>query len=211
VIALLGLGATGGGVALGMIPQPFAAAPAPTTTPSPTEPAAPSTPAAAPVQETPDPLPTQTTTPSPSATPVAGTLPTDCRALVPASEYDRLFGSTPLQDPAGSEAGTDGEGLTPSFSCIWQDPRADVSGLIVYLGTATPEAITANATTLSKDGYSCSDRDGGRLCQMTTPDATYPVDTTLTFYGRGSTWLVIRQTNFPTTDLLGAVEQQIWG
>jgi hypothetical protein len=66
VIALLGLGATGGGVALGMIPQPFAAAPAPTTTPSPTEPAAPSTPAAAPVQETPDPLPTQTPSPTPT-------------------------------------------------------------------------------------------------------------------------------------------------
>jgi hypothetical protein len=67
VIALLGLGATGGGVALGMIPQPFAAAPAPTTTPSPTEPAAPSTPAAAPVQETPDPVPTATTTPTKGA------------------------------------------------------------------------------------------------------------------------------------------------
>lgn len=207
VIALLGLGATSGGVALGMIPQPFAAVPAPTTTPGPTEPAAPSTPAAAPVRETPDPVPTATITP----TPVAGTLPTDCRALVPESEYDRLFGSTPLQDPAGSEAGTDGEGLTPSFSCIWQDPRADVSGLIVYLGTATTDAITANATTLSQNGYSCSNRDGGRLCQMTTPDETYPVDTTVTFYGRGSTWLVIRQTNFPTTDLLGAIEQQIWG
>jgi hypothetical protein len=207
VIALLGLGATSGGVALGMIPQPFAAAPAPVSTPSPTEPAAPSTPAAAPVQETPDPVQTPTAT----ATASAGTLPTDCRALVPASDYDRLFGTTPLQDPAGTEAGTDGEGLTASFSCIWQDPRADVSGLIVYLGTATTDAITANATSLSQNGYSCSDRDGGRLCQMTTPDATYPVDTTLTFYGRGSTWLVIRQTNFPTTNLLGAIEQQIWG
>jgi hypothetical protein len=62
VIALLGLGATSGGVALGMIPQPFTAAPAPTTTPSPTEPAEPSTPAAAPVEETPDPTPTPSAT-----------------------------------------------------------------------------------------------------------------------------------------------------
>jgi hypothetical protein len=67
VIALLGLGATSGGVALGMIPQPFAAAPAPTSTPSPTEPAAPSTPAAAPVEETPDPTPTASATPTKGA------------------------------------------------------------------------------------------------------------------------------------------------
>jgi hypothetical protein len=73
VIALLGLGATSGGVALGMIPQPFTAAPAPTTTPSPTEPATPSTPAAAPVEETPDPTPTQ----APSATPTKGAFALD--------------------------------------------------------------------------------------------------------------------------------------
>jgi hypothetical protein len=51
-----------------MIPQPFAAAPAPVTTPSPTEPAAPSTPAAAPVEETPDPTPAATPTASATAT-----------------------------------------------------------------------------------------------------------------------------------------------
>jgi len=67
VIALLGLGATSGGVALGMIPQPFAAAPAPVSTPSPTEPAEPSTPAAAPVEETPDPRPSATPTPTKGA------------------------------------------------------------------------------------------------------------------------------------------------
>ncbi|WIB13446.1 hypothetical protein [Curtobacterium sp. MCPF17_052] len=59
VIALLGLGATSGGVALGMIPQPFTAS-APAPAPSPSEPAMPSTPASAPVQETPDPVPTPT-------------------------------------------------------------------------------------------------------------------------------------------------------
>ncbi|PYY33296.1 hypothetical protein DEJ16_13955 [Curtobacterium sp. MCJR17_055] len=65
VIALLGLGATSGAVALGMIPQPFAE-PAPTSTPSPTAPAVPSTPAAAPVQEVPVPVPTPTPTPTPT-------------------------------------------------------------------------------------------------------------------------------------------------
>lgn len=64
VIALLGLGATSSGVALGMIPQPFTAEPAPVSTPSPTGPAAPSTPTGAPVEETPHPTPTALSTPT---------------------------------------------------------------------------------------------------------------------------------------------------
>lgn len=58
VVAVLGIGLASGGVALGMIPQPFAAAPA--STPSPTGPAAPSTPASAPIENTPVVTPTPT-------------------------------------------------------------------------------------------------------------------------------------------------------
>ncbi|WP_181432788.1 hypothetical protein [Curtobacterium sp. MCPF17_001] len=209
VIALLGLGATSGGVALGMIPQPFTAS-APAPAPSPSEPAMPSTPASAPVQETPDPVPTPTPTPTPVAR--AGTLPTDCRALVPASEYDRLFGSTPLQNPAGSEAGSDGDHQpTVDLSCIWRDPRADVSGLSVDLGSDTAETIADYESLLVRTGYTCSDSGAGRLCRMTRADEVYPVDTTFTFYSEGSTWLLIRQTNFPTNGLLPAIQQEVWG
>ncbi|TDN41861.1 hypothetical protein EDF64_11550 [Curtobacterium flaccumfaciens] len=67
VIALLSLGATGGGVALGMIPQPFSGSPAAISTPDPTEPVSPSTPAAAPVENAPVPVPTPTPTKAPFA------------------------------------------------------------------------------------------------------------------------------------------------
>jgi hypothetical protein len=208
VIALLGIGATSGGVALGMIPQPFtASAPAPTTEPS--EPVMPSAPESAPVQETPEPAPTPTATPTPVAR--AGTLPTDCRQLVPASEYDRLFGSTPLADPAGSEAGSDGEGPTVDLSCIWREPQADVSGLSVSLGSDTAEVIADYEALLVRSGYTCADSGAGRLCRLTVADEEYPVDATLTYYSEGSTWLVIRQTNFPTNGLLPAIQQQVWG
>lgn len=70
MIALLGLCATSGGVALGMIPQPFTAS-APAPTPSPSEPVAPSTPESAPVQETPDPVPVPIPTPTSTRGPFA--------------------------------------------------------------------------------------------------------------------------------------------
>jgi hypothetical protein len=208
VIALLGLGATSGGVALGMIPQPFTAS-APAPAPSPTEPAMPSTPATAPVRETPDPVPTPTPTPTPTAR--VGTLPTDCRALVPTSEYDRLFGTTPLTDPAGSEAGSDGDGPAVDLSCIWRDPRADITGLGVDLGSGPAQETVDYETLLVRSGYACSDSGAGRLCRMTMADQDYPVDTTFTYYSEGSTWVLIRQTNFPTNGLLPAIQQQVWG
>jgi hypothetical protein len=207
VIALLGLGATSGGVALGMIPQPFAAAPAPTSTPSPTEPAAPSTPAAAPVQETPDPAPTPSATPSP----VAATIPTDCTGVVPAADAGRFFGDTPLQDPTGRSELRNAAPLTTSLTCLWRDPRADVSGLSIDIGTGTAEQIAASETRLVAEGFACTDRDEARVCTLTRQAVPYPVDTTSTWYFRGTTWFEVSQTNFPTTDLLGAVEQQIWG
>jgi hypothetical protein len=208
VIALLGLGATGGGVALGMIPQPFAAAPAPTSTPRTTEPAVPSTPAAAPVQETPDPTPTATPTP----TPVVATIPSDCTGLVAPSEAARLFGRTPLQDPSGTAHLRTGVApLTTSLSCVWRDPRADVSGLSIDVGTGTAEQVSAYEATLVGQGYACTDRGAARVCAQTRPADPYPVDTTDTWYLRGTTWFEVSQTNFPTTDLLGAVEQHVWG
>ncbi|QWS33698.1 hypothetical protein [Curtobacterium aetherium] len=206
VVALFGLGATSGAVALGMIPQPFTAA-APTTEPS--EPTAPSTPASAPVQEIPDPVPSPTSTPTPTAR--AGALPTDCRVLVPATEYDRLFSGTPLADPAGSEAGSGGEGPPVDLSCIWRDPRADVSGLVVNLGAGSSEEARDYEGLLARSGYSCADSGPGRLCTMTTTDTVYPVDTTFTYYSEGATWVLIRQTNFPTNGLLAAIQQQVWG
>jgi hypothetical protein len=206
VIALLGIGATSGGVALGMIPQPFTVS-APAPAPSPTEPTMPSTPATAPVRETPDPVPTQT----PTSTARVGTLPTDCRALVPTSEYDRLFGTTPLTDPAGSEAGSDGDGPAVDLSCIWRDPRADITGLGVDLGSGPAQETVDYESLLVRSGYACSASGAGRLCRMTVADQDHPVDTTFTYYSEGSTWVLIRQTNFPTNGLLPAIQQQVWG
>ncbi|WP_144765804.1 hypothetical protein [Curtobacterium sp. 9128] len=63
IIAVLGIGATSGGVALGMIPQPFAAAPAPSAPAAPVEPSETPTRSSAPVVNEPTSTPTPTRKP----------------------------------------------------------------------------------------------------------------------------------------------------
>ena len=67
VIAVLGIGATSGGVALGMIPQPFAAAPAPSPSATTVDPSETPTPSSAPVVSEPTSTPTPTSTRKPFA------------------------------------------------------------------------------------------------------------------------------------------------
>ncbi|PZE83354.1 hypothetical protein DEI91_10695 [Curtobacterium sp. MCBD17_032] len=107
VIALLGLGATSGGVALGMIPQPFTAAPAPTSTPTRTPSPAPSTPAAAPVVDEPLPTPTPTRRPYDAADPSTWTVSGD------------EFGPVALGGPTAGET----DDLVTAYV---RDPGADV-------------------------------------------------------------------------------------
>ncbi len=201
VIAVLGIGVGSGAVALGMVPQPFTAAPAPS--PTVTEPPETPTKSSAPVISEPTATPTPTSTPTPTRTPAA--IPTDCRALVPEADYDRLFGNIPFRE--SPDAANAGEVEQPEtlLWCSWMDPRADVSGIEIFVGDGEHEGYAP-----LPNGYTCSDHDGGRLCQVKQPAFAYPVDTTYTFFTRDSRWVVIRQTNAPTNGLLAALEQQLW-
>lgn len=119
VVALLAIGAAGGGVALGLIPTAPEAAPV--TTPSPTEPTRTVTPSSAPVVITPAPTPT---TPPYSATDWS-TWTITADGIGPAT--------------IGSATGTDDaalrEGLTPA------PPLVDDTGTVIYQwGCANPNA-----------------------------------------------------------------------
>ncbi|WIB59607.1 hypothetical protein DEJ13_14345 [Curtobacterium sp. MCLR17_007] len=207
VIAVLGIGATSGGVALGMIPQPFAAAPAPSPSATTVAPSETPTPSSAPVVSE----PTSTPSSTPSPTRRAAVLPTDCRSMVPEADYERLFGQVPVRDETSSIPVPQAPFPDTSLRCVWMDPSADVSGISVDIGTATPEQQAQLESTFADGPEVCSDRDGGRFCQATWPADPYPVDTTVTYFGRGTTWIQVTQTNAPTDGLLKAIEQQVWG
>lgn len=202
VVGLLALGTASGAVAVSLSQQDHPVAAPTTREPAPVPSAA--TPTSAPI--------TMTPTPRPTRNPVA-TIPTTCREAVPAKDYDRLFGSTPLTEINQAEAstGTDSPDVlwagTPSLTCVWADPSADVTGLTLDIGTTRPGADPR----LVDDSWSCADRDGGRMCQVTTQAGPYPVDQTTTIFIRGDTFVLIRQAAFPTNGLLPAIVEEVWG
>lgn len=211
-VALLALGTASGAVALTLTQQDRpAAAPVPTQEPAPAPSA--TTPTSAPITGRPTPRPVPSATPT---TPAVVTIPTSCRATVPAGDYDRLFGDTPVQESVGTEetpVGTDSADVVGiaragrDISCLWMDPRADVSGLDMRIGPALPGA----ADRLRAGPIECREQDGGLLCRMSVPADPYPVDRVTTWFVRDDTYVVIRQTNFPTNGLLDAVVEEIWG
>lgn len=207
VVAVLAVGTASGALALGLVPQPFAA-PAPAVSPT--------------QSVVPQPTPSSTVDAPPHAPvtsePAPGlTLPATCDDIVAPSDADRLFGSTPLEQlrpvasgetarpvptPQASEPGFLG---TPSLYCIWRDPRADISGLTLALGKASPTETADYTMQLAASGYTCTSAHGGQSCQQVERDQEYPVDSTSTFFVIGDTWVEVHQTNFPTSDLLGAI------
>lgn len=211
IVAVLAVGTASSAVALGLVPHPFAA-PAPAVAPTPST--------------VPKTTPTPTVTASPPApatsepTP-ALTVPQTCDTVVAAADATRLFGSTPVTQLRPVPSGATAQPVptrqdfdaavigTPALYCIWKDPLSDISGLTVAMGTKSSSTLASFMTQLAASGYTCTDAHGGRSCQQVTPVKEYPVDTTSTFFALGDTWVLVVQTNFPTTDLLGAVTDNL--
>ena len=59
--------------------------------------------------------------------------------------------------------------------------------------------------------YDCSERLGGTVCQYTTKDQQYDTDFAETVLVRDGVVVTVRQSNYPTDDLLGAIVDRIWG
>ena len=163
-------------------------------------------------------------TAAPTTAPVAS-IPTDCTDIVSAERYASTFGETPLnpegfgggfgqRTPTAPAAGASGWEIAQAvteLSCLWRDPRADITGISVDLGRVTPEqgdAVLAHAT---GQGYDCGEQHGGTSCQLVTRDQQYPVDRGQTFFVRDGVLVHVDQSNFPTDDLLGAITTRIWG
>lgn len=63
----------------------------------------------------------------------------------------------------------------------------------------------------SGDVYDCTDRLGETVCQFTRTEEQYGTDSTQTVLVRDDVVVTVRQSNYPTDDLLGAIVTRIWG
>ena len=174
----------------------------------------------------PSPSDTATTESQAAATPV--TIPTDCTQIVDEAAYTKNFGDIPLNPVEFGYSGTASGAKTPSdagdgasaietiraaneLSCYWRDPRSDVSGIGVDMARLDPSITGPLLEGFAAEGYDCTTTDGGRLCQLVTPDPQYPVDRTQTYFVRDDVVVTVDQTNVPTDDLIGSIATRLWG
>ncbi|WP_314103950.1 hypothetical protein [uncultured Frigoribacterium sp.] len=179
-----------------------------------------------------------TTAPAPSPGPAVASIPTDCTDIVDAATYASTMGDTPLNDPEffaevrmgriepiTPPAGADPYTIVESAAqlrCGWRDIRADVTGLFVDVATVDEATAASYPAWLSDPTVDeerrvagavsdCTDRLGGTVCQYTRVEEQYGTDFTQTVLVRDDVVVTVRQSNFPTDDLLGAIVTRIWG
>ncbi|MGW8432877.1 hypothetical protein ACWGJ9_17465 [Curtobacterium citreum] len=163
VVALLGIGATSGAVALGMVPRAFVAGPAPIATVTP-EPAVTSVPSSAPVVQSPPPTSTPTRPPyrqtDPSTWTISGSEigPVALGGTV-AGETDDLRGPFSLLPSPADGCVADNTWVSPDGVQVQvvADDSGSVSTVeVTSTATSTPTAPVAGPTTAAGIGVGSS-------------------------------------------------------
>ena len=181
--------------------------------PAPTGTTSAAAPSASPTTPGSTPHPTSTITPVPGVDDDAGRIPDSCEALITAGKWDSSFAGSPLNDPTvvGDPVVVPKDDLTPvlqpdgkQLSCVWKDPRADISFLSIRVATVDSTRAYPHLKT-ALDGYDCSLDGYGYRCQKITQNAEYPVTDGDTYYTRGDVGIHVQQSNTPTSGLLDDV------
>ena len=179
------------------------------------------------VSEPVDPTVSPSPAPSPSASVRPAVIPTDCSKVVSAASYDGFFMGTPLNDPGFADPTLVGSiapvpppaGATPAeavysaveLRCIWRDPNADITGLYIDYSRVDATVAAQHLEQLAAEGYTCTDANGGRQCQVVFPNEQYPVDEGHTVLARDGVVIDVRQANFATVNLMAALTAVVWG
>jgi hypothetical protein len=174
--------------------------------------------------------PTASSTPSPttgSVEPADADIPTECTDVVDPAEYAATFADMPLNDPTAvgdmrvgavepiaSPPGSSADAILTDSArliCLWRDPDADITGLLLTIGTVDPAVARLRLDEMAADGYDCEPRLDGTQCQLARIEEAYGVEAAVTAFFRGTTWVLVNQTNVPTDDLVGALVARLWG
>ena len=185
--------------------------------------------AAAPTTST-EPSAPETTPPAPE--PATYTIPTDCASLIASTPFTSTFGSWPLNDPAvvGSP---DGPYYTPSGSisptpapsdatlleamvsatelrCVWREPQADITNLVVEIGEVDPAVSAAYMQSLPTEGFSCTQEGSAETCEMFATESKYNVEVGQTVLVRDGVFIRVTQANVSTPDLMDTLVSDVW-
>lgn len=147
---------------------------------------------------TPDETPTPS--PSPTSTPIA--LPTDCRAILSEDVLAQLD-HIPLNDPSVGPTGVGDDG---SLTCIWRDPRADITTLITTISLMNRgPALDMLNELVTNEGFTCFTPDDGTRCEKTWPNEQYPVTDGRTLFWREDILIDTRYSNLAPTGYTSSI------
>jgi hypothetical protein len=128
----------------------------------------------------------------------------------PAAVGDLPHGAVePVTSPPGSPAATVLDDAS-QLVCLWRDPDADITGVLVTLGTVDTAVAEQRLDEMAAEGFVCEPRLGGTQCQLAETDPQYGVAVATTAFLRGDTWVFVNQANVPTDDLIGAIVDRLW-
>lgn len=173
---------------------------------------APGTPAATPnpsgtpdsgSSETPSATPTQTPTAAPAA------LPGDCGEIGSAETRAATVDDLTLQGDGTGFVRPAPASAELVLGCDWF--AGDATGVLLLISRVDAEEATDLVATLPDDGYTCTTGDAGNpVCQKTTPNSEYPVDTVETILSREDVWIYMSATNVDGDALLSDLNASIW-
>jgi hypothetical protein len=168
--------------------------------------------------------PSDTPSASASSAPDGVAIPTDCHDTMSDEMYESTFAGVPLNDEAFGESGVidppepGGEGVDVqqavldqvSLRCIWRDPNADITGLVLEIARITPEAGAAYLELVEGSDYECQEKYDGDWCQRVGTESVHGTEVGSTKFVRDDIYIGVEQTNFATNGFLKDVVETLW-
>ena len=150
---------------------------------------------------------TPSETPTPTPTPVA--LPSDCADVGTAASRAATVDELNLQGDGTGFVRPAPASAELVLGCDWF--AGDATGVLLLVYRVDAAEAAEYVTTLPAEGYECTTGDAGNpVCQKTTPNSEYPVDTVETILSREDVWIYMSATNVDGDLLLSDLNASIW-
>ena len=156
---------------------------------------------------TPSSSPSAVASESPTPTPAA--LPSDCAEVGTAESRAATVDGLTLQGDGTGFVRPAPASAELVLGCDWF--AGDATGVLLLISRVDAAEAADYVETLPADGYTCTTGDAGNpVCQKTTPNSEYPVDTVETILSREDVWIYMSASNVDGDLLLSDLNASIW-
>lgn len=153
--------------------------------------------------------PSSSPTPTEAAGPALANLPSDCAAIGSADTRAATVDGLTLQGDGTGFVRPAPASAQLVLGCDWF--TGDATGVLLLINRVDADEAAAFAATLPSQGFNCTTGDAGNpVCQKTTPNSQFPVDTVETILSREDVWIYMSTSNVEGDPLLSDLNASIW-